>query len=77
MQQSRQTTATDSVAGAESAPSFSRRSGVGRLNMKGVEPIASQLSGGFWSYIPNFFESEAQAVVPSPQITGVANERWR
>jgi hypothetical protein len=32
------TIATDSSASAESAPSFSRRSGTGRLNIKGVNP---------------------------------------
>jgi len=33
----RQTTATEPIAVAESPPSFSRRSGVGRLNIKGIE----------------------------------------
>jgi hypothetical protein len=37
-QQARQAPATESVAGAESAPSFSPRSEVGRLNMNGFEP---------------------------------------
>jgi hypothetical protein len=37
-QQARQTTATYSVAGAESAPSLSPRSDVDRLNMNGFEP---------------------------------------